>query len=117
MSIWNYVFDSEWSQRSDIESLKEQAQAARARMDHERRDTRDRVAKLEQEVGELALLCRAMLQVLSENGGIKPEQLHAAMEKIDAEDGVIDGRVKPERERPKKKAPLKVSSQRRRPLR
>ena len=59
----------------------------------------------QQEVGELALLCRALVHVLGERGGLDPEALRAALERMDAEDGVIDGRVTPEDDRPKPQKP------------
>jgi hypothetical protein len=96
--FWNYQW---WQQRSEINELKDQAQAARTRLDLNSRDHRTRVEALEQQLGELALLTRALLEVLHENGSVKNEQILAAMAKIDAEDGVVDGRVTPEKDRPK----------------
>jgi HAMP domain-containing protein len=92
-----------WQQSQEIANLKSHAQAARVRLDLDSRDTKDRVEALEREVGELALLTRALLEVLQENGGVGREELFAAMARIDAQDGVVDGRVTPEHARPKPK--------------
>jgi hypothetical protein len=92
-----------WQQTREIASLKEHAQAARLRLDLDARDSRDRLEALEREVGELALLTRALLEVLHENGGVGKEEILAAMARIDAQDGVIDGRVTPQHARPKPK--------------
>jgi hypothetical protein len=100
-----------WQQNREISSLKSQAQAARIRLDLGSRDTKERIEALEQQVGELALMTKALLEVLHQNGGVGKEEILAAMARIDAEDGVIDGKVTPERERPKKKPePGKVVS-------
>ena len=93
MSIWSHVFDSEWSQRSDINSLK-QSQAKVARHDRQRaRNTGQRIQELEQEVGELTLLCRSLLTALRENKTLDPAAFEDVMRRIDLEDGVLDGKV------------------------
>jgi hypothetical protein len=101
MSMWNYVFDNDYLQRADIEALKRSANHTSLKLHSATLKEDKRIEQLEQRVGELALLCRGLLTVLNESGAVKPEALHAAMAKIDAEDGVIDGQVTPEEKRPK----------------
>ncbi len=113
MSVWDYVFDNDYRQRADIEKLRSNAEFMNVRLQRDASTNAQRIEQLETEVGELALLCRSLLAVLNETGAVKPEQLVAAMSRIDAEDGVIDGRVTPESARPgKKKKPLSVPKKR-----
>lgn len=105
MSVFDYVFDNEYRQRYDIENLRHAANNARRRQSRARRETKERVAELEQEVGELALICRTLLTVLRETDGFDEERFQQVFADIDAEDGVLDGRVTPESNRPKIKAP------------
>jgi len=93
MSIWNYVFDNEWRQRSDIEALRNRASRTRTRMRSSRSQQDARVDQLEDEVGELALLSRALLTILREQGVVDPARLAEVMHDIDAEDGVVDGKT------------------------
>ena len=96
MSIFDHLFDSEYKQRVDIESLKRGAQERRRARSRDRQqldDQQKRIEELEDQVGELALLCRSLLTVLREDGTVEPERFQQVMEKIDAEDGVVDGKV------------------------
>ncbi len=107
MSLWNFFFDSEWQQRADIDGLKSSSDFTLKRLTVQRRETKARIAALEQQVGELALVCRSLLTLLRESGAIDPSRLEEVMRRIDAEDGVIDGRVTPESERPRRPDPRK----------
>ena len=69
------------------------------------RDTRERIEVLEKQVGELALLTRALMVALEEKGCVSHARLREIMDKIDAEDGVVDGQVTSPRA--KKKAAAK----------
>ena len=48
------------------------------------------------QVGDFALLCRSLLTVLREDGTVQPERFQEVMKQIDAEDGVLDGKINPE---------------------
>ncbi len=114
MSIFNYIFDSDWSQRSDIEALKSQ-NASLVGRSRERRSkeaaNEARVEELEQEVGELALLCKTMMQILLEKRVCTGQEFEALIADLDAADGVSDGKVtKP------KPAELKECPQCKRPV-
>ena len=96
MSIFNYIFDNEWSQRSDIETLKQQNASLASRVARRRSSEavqEERVAELEREVGELALLGKTLLRVLLEKGVSTGREIEDMMHHVDLEDGVADGRV------------------------
>ncbi len=101
MSLWNHLFDSEWRQRSDIESLKSVSMRQSSKLRRQSRKSEERLRDLELEVGELSMICRGLLTLLERQGTVEPAALKAVMHEIDAEDGVIDGRVTPESAQPK----------------
>lgn len=53
----------------------------------------------------MTLVCRALIGMLKEQGHFDAAIFNTALDKIDAEDGVIDGRVTPESERPQRLSP------------
>lgn len=96
MSIFNYLFDSDWYQRSDIEALKEQNSNLTSRVEIRRSTDAEqsaRIAELQQDVGELALLSKTLMRLLLEKGVCTGKELEDLMREIDMEDGVADGRV------------------------
>jgi DNA repair exonuclease SbcCD ATPase subunit len=96
MSVFKYIFDSDWSQRSDIEALKEQNDSLAERLRQRRSKeaaTEAQIEELQQEVGELALICKTLMQVLLEKRICTGQEIEALVEKIDAADGVVDGQV------------------------
>ncbi len=99
LGVFGYVFDSETRQRGDIEGLRAAGARLARRSAGARRQTEERLSELEQQVGELTLLCKALVATLHQRGGIDPAELEAAARAIDAEDGVVDGRVTPEVDR------------------
>ncbi len=104
MTVWKYLFDNEYLQRSDIESLKN-ANRHRVRGQHRSNaNAAKRLDELEEDVEELTLLCRTLLTVLRESGTIDPAVVAETMRKIDLEDGVADGKVS-DRPKPHVKAP------------
>jgi hypothetical protein len=100
VSILDYLFDHDWRQRADIERLK--AEQAHRRRQEARSSLRSgrRLDDLEARVGELTLLCRALAVVLRETAVVDPDVLAETMQRLDAEDGVADGRVTPGTDRP-----------------
>jgi hypothetical protein len=60
---------------------------------------RDANKHLEEKVAKLALITRALLELLQESTGISEEPLRAKITEIDLRDGQADGRMTP---RPKK---------------
>ncbi len=100
MSIWSHVFDSEWSQRRDINSLKETNSKVARHQRKQNQKIASRIEELEQDVSELTLLCRSLLTALRENGTLEPVAFEDVMRRIDLEDGVLDGKVAPKRPPP-----------------
>ena len=100
MSFWKYMFDSEWSQRRDIEHLKA-ANLSRTRRSSRaaRSNTKsidqltEQVQSLEDTVGEMALYLKSVATLLEQNGVLTQESLLESMRKIDAEDGNVDGKT------------------------
>lgn len=78
------------------------------------REVRDRIEALEDQVGELALLCRSLLAILVESGGVDPERFEAVLDRIDLEDGVRDGKVTEARPQPEAPKPVLKKGRRRR---
>ena len=96
MDFWDYLFDNEYYQRADIQSLKKQSLIWKQTQKRDRQQVNDqqkRIEELEDQVGQLALLCRSLLTVLREDGTVKPERLREVMDQIDAADGTVDGKI------------------------
>ena len=103
MSVWKYVFDNEYLQRADIESLKDANRRRRHRQTQSNARAGKRLEELEEDVEELTLLCRTLLTVLRESGTVDPAEIAETMRRIDLEDGVVDGKVS-DRQKPKPQA-------------
>jgi len=68
---------------------------------------RDATQRLEEKVDRLALICRAMFELLHESTGITEEQLRQRIVDVDLRDGQRDGRMTPQPKRcPKCKAAM-----------
>ena len=92
MGIGKFLFDNELFQRLDIEDTK-RALHAKSKMDIRARGRIHReVEALEDDLGTLALLCRAMMRMMIEKGVMSRDELVGAMKAIDAHDGKVDGR-------------------------
>ena len=92
MSFWDYVFDSEFKQRTDINELSDQSDRAARRL---RRDTgklEERIEDLENELASLSLFSRCLLRVLAGKGVCTPEEWQETIRALDLEDGKLDGR-------------------------
>ncbi|MDA1194667.1 MAG: hypothetical protein O2894_05735 [Planctomycetota bacterium] len=115
-SNWRWLFDNEWLQRADLESLRSSARM-RARSARRRHlETESRLDELEDELGEMRLFTRALLALLQENGALDPAQLRAKLLALDAEDGKQDGRMdKEEPSADKAPTPPPVPPRKRRP--
>ncbi len=107
MAIWNYLLDSDLLQRIDIERLEAGARATQQRVARAQRAHAQRIAELEQQVGELLLAQRALLTMLQVTGRFDAPAFQAALEGLDAADGVVDGRVTPEDARPPAPGPVR----------
>lgn len=64
----------------------------------ESRQTRtleQRIAQLEEDLGQAALTIEALLELLEQSGTLTRTELETRARQIDANDGVIDGRITP----------------------
>ena len=101
MSIFNYIFDDEWSQRSDIGAqailhriADRQAVREQSRLSLERFSEvvpEDRVTELEREIGELALLTKTLMGILLEEGVCTGKEIEDMMHQVDREDRTTEG--------------------------
>lgn len=103
MSLWDLV------QHMQISSIESNAKTERRRTRRRAMQSDRRIEELEDEVAKLQLLCHALVRVACDAGHLTPERLQAVIHEIDAEDGVVDGRVTPPeaRDEPKPTAPPK----------
>lgn len=99
MTIWKYMFDSDVRQRDDIERLSERSrkQQRNARRMQRRSSEKmagfeDRIAELEEQVGSLQLINRALLEMLRKNPSWSDAEFKQLVYDLDMEDGVLDGR-------------------------
>jgi hypothetical protein len=112
MGLFDYVFTSgEKRLSTETASLEERARRATAAL-VSGKESRDRIDELEARVGELALLCRALVTALEEKGALSHARLREVMDKIDAEDGVIDGQVTSARGQKKAEAKKAIEAKR-----
>lgn len=100
MAWYDYLFDSEWNQRADINALRETSRRAAAsdakqRLNHSRKlnENERKVDDLRVEVERLNLLVRALYVYAKEHGGMDGEKFHQIVKRIDAMDGEEDGRA------------------------
>lgn len=61
------------------------------------------IQKMEREMGETQLLVKAMMEMMEESGVCNSNELLAKIQEIDLRDGVADGQVTAQRNRPKPK--------------
>ena len=67
MSILAHLYDTDWSQRADVESLKDGLRELRSR-GRGPKNVEDRVAELEVKVRQLSLITEALHEVLAQHG-------------------------------------------------
>ncbi len=96
MSFWDYVFDSEFRQRDDINNL---SKSLRQKSKRDRRESRrqkeklsERIDELELEIARITLFSRSLLKILSDKNICTPAEWEATLHTLDLEDGKIDGR-------------------------
>ena len=99
MSFWDYLFDSDWKQRSDIEELRMQSSLNRAHRKNSRRQIEkitsleNRVEELEDGLGEVILLLMATMEMLKQSKQWDEETFNKSVALIDAHDGTVDGKT------------------------
>lgn len=68
MSIWRFIFDNDFSQRLDIENLREKQTHLQENSSVARRKLVRRIAQLEEELEETALVLRVLKELMLEKG-------------------------------------------------
>ena len=126
MSFFDFFFP-EQAQASHLRSLAEQgrsqATASHRQRFHEAQQRRQatsqtrtleqRIAQLEQDLGQAGLAIEALLELLEQSGAVTREALAARTREIDARDGIADGRMtspQPETFTPKRQWPSTTPS-------
>ena len=93
MSIWNLLFDSDYSQRQDIDALQARVQGAALAGASADRD----IAGLRRDIARLDLTIEGIVRVLERRGQLTKQELRDIIVEIDLEDGREDGRIGPDR--------------------
>lgn len=93
MSIWNFVFDSEFRQRADLEGLRNRLARSSAVGRVRIGQTAARIRALEDELAEAALLLRSLYVYLKEQPGFDAQRFAAIIDQIDTSDGVKDAKL------------------------
>lgn len=102
MSLWDYLFDSEYSQRDDINSLQGQLKSSDewiAALKRQLQAAQERADRLE-------LVLEALVQLLETKGSLGREELEIMVQRVDLADGVEDGRIGPDKTAVAPKCPL-----------
>lgn len=98
MSLFRYLFDSDWMQRADLERLDEKAEKLEARVwaDREKKVGLElQVNELRRDVGRMLLMLETTQRILADKGICSSEDFVRRMRAIDAEDGIEDGQLRP----------------------
>jgi hypothetical protein len=95
MSIFKYLFDSDWMQRADLVRLDEQANRMHSDLWSQSRKNRDLAEEneaLRHEVSRLVLVVETMNRLAVGKNLWSSEEFAATLCKTDLEDGVADGK-------------------------
>lgn len=92
MSLWNYLFGSDWKQRSDIESTREQLDVAVGANDA----LREIVLWQGQRLDRLELLFEALFRGFEQTGAVDRATFAKMVEQVDLADGALDGKIGPD---------------------
>jgi len=79
-----------------INTADESFDVAREVVAHEQSGLQSTVGQLEEKVGHLALICRALFELLQRTAGVSERDLAAKITEIDLRDGKADGRMTPQ---------------------
>ncbi|MDB5345669.1 MAG: hypothetical protein JWP89_4046 [Schlesneria sp.] len=87
--FWKYLLDSEFSQRSDIESQREELDELKKQLRGRSRSASD-TKDLQEEIGKLKLYIAVIFRLLVSKGIVDRDELYELVEQIDEEDGRSD---------------------------
>ncbi|HXX93435.1 MAG TPA: hypothetical protein VEN81_07360 [Planctomycetota bacterium] len=96
MSVFDYLFDTSFFQRADLRLLDRKTEAIQERLWQSRAEARDAAGEareLRQEVSRLVLLLETTQRILFDKGICTREEFGRMLRAVDAEDGVLDGRM------------------------
>jgi hypothetical protein len=93
MWFLDYLFDTDWDQREDIDNLAAHARRLRVDRARDKKAAEARLTALEGEIGEIALFCRTVVEVLIDKGVVDRKTFLERMRPIDASDGREDGKL------------------------
>ncbi len=102
MSLWDYLFDSEYKQRDDIDALQGQLQTS----DEWIAALKRQLQAAQQRVDRLELVLEALVQLLEAKESLGREELEIMVQRVDLADGVEDGRIGPDKTAVAPKCPL-----------
>ncbi len=91
-SMWKWMFDSEWMQRADINTLHQRSEAAADRMRRTEFNLKEQVRDLEGQVAGMGLMVRSLMTCLMESGALESSKFRDKLMELDLEDGKLDGR-------------------------
>lgn len=89
MSLWRYLWDSEYKQRDDIDAAHvaaDEATSLAERSGHVARNNEQRIERLE-------LLVETLLHHLERSGQLDRQKFGDLVEQVDLADGNLDGRI------------------------
>lgn len=89
MSLWRYLWDSEYKQRDDIDAAQVAADEAASQAEASRYVARNN----EQRIERLELLVETLLHHLEQSGQLDRQKFGALVEQVDLADGNLDGRI------------------------
>lgn len=99
MSWSRFFFHDFWTAR-EFDRVDRQLRMQSAADRRTRGELRERVKELEDDLGRMALLTRAMLDACLQKGVLTRDEITGMMMKADLADGKTDGRLDPKRMRP-----------------
>ena len=102
MSLWDYLFDSDYQQRDDINALQGQLQTS----DEWFVALRQQLQAAQERADRLELVLEALVQLLEAKGSLGREELEIMVQRVDLADGVEDGRIGPDKTASAPKCPL-----------
>jgi hypothetical protein len=95
MSIFRYLFDSDWMQRADLERLDQQTNRIHSDLWSQSRENRNLAEEneaLRQEVSKLVLVVESMNRLALRKNVWTAEEMAQTLGAADLEDGVADGK-------------------------
>jgi hypothetical protein len=93
MSIWRYLFDSDYLRKLDIEGLQDRANAAGESVGQLKKQVEYQQKKLD----AMELLLESLIGYLKAKGLLRKKELALLVQRVDLGDGYEDGKMGPDR--------------------